>query len=124
MQKHTEDYTLSMTEILAMKFPQRDWGGWHRRGRTLCYPVRYSGEEQSNRTYDLDLLRFTSSAQVLNMIIQVGQKTWATNACLAGLVRALDDILCPQGTLCSSGMDHRLTTKQIRDIIKETKRCR
>ena len=36
MQKHKpEDYTLSMTEILAMKFPQRDWGGWHRRGKCV-----------------------------------------------------------------------------------------
>jgi len=38
----------------------------------------------------------------------VGGKPWADDACLAGLVRAIDDLLQPQAYLCSMGADRRL----------------
>ena len=65
--------------------------------------------------YPIDLERFTSSARVLDTTMQVAGKGWATNACLAGLVRALDDILHPQSTLCSCGT---LTETQIRARVR------
>ena len=55
--------------------------------------------------YEVDLERCRTSAEVLDWIIQVSQKTWATDARLAGLVRALDEILNPQATLCSFGKE-------------------
>jgi hypothetical protein len=55
---------------------------------------------------------------VLDTTMQVAGKGWVTNACLAGLVRALDDILHPQSTLCSCGTNKRLTETQIRAWVR------
>lgn len=88
-----------------------DWGGWVQDGMELSYPA-YSGG-----VYPIDLRRFTTSTEMLDMIMQVASKTWATDACIAGLVRALGYLLQPQGTLCN-GEHKRLTTKQVENMVK------
>ena len=93
-----------------MQGKKKSWNKWHlTKGLELHYPA-YSGG-----SYPIDIERFTSSAAVLDMIMQVAKKAWATDA---GLVRALDDLLQPQGTLCSGGTDKRLTSAQIRRKLK------
>jgi hypothetical protein len=47
--------------------------------------------------------RCRTSAEVADWIFQISSKTWATDAVLAGLVRALRTLLDPQATLCSFG---------------------
>ena len=77
----------------------RRWGGWRLDDDHLCY-----GE------YCFDLADRTSSATLLDMIMQIAGKTWATDECLAGLVHALDDIFHPQSLLCSCGA-HKVITR-------------
>jgi len=83
----------------------RPWHGWRRKGRALIY-----GRDD----YEVDLTTCTSSAEVLDWIAQISQKNWATAACLAGLVNALDDIFDLQSSLCGCGHDKRLTKTEIR----------
>jgi hypothetical protein len=87
------------------------WGGWWLEHRHLAYPAYVGGD------YPINLDRFTSSAQVLDMIAQVSMKSWATPECVAGLVRAINDVLHLQGRLCSCGKDMRLTPAQIRKLV-------
>jgi hypothetical protein len=61
-------------------WPAGEFGGWH---------IVYGGDGG----YPMDMDRFRSSAVVLDGIMQVAKKAWATDACIAGLVRALNDIL-------------------------------
>jgi hypothetical protein len=68
--------------------------------------------------YPLDISDCTSSAKVLDWICQVAHKTWADDACVAGLVRALDEILDPQANLCSCGRDKQMTRAAVRGRIK------
>jgi hypothetical protein len=82
-------------------------------GHTLVYPAYHPG----GGTYPIDLERFTRSTEMLDMIMQVAGKSWATDKCLAGLVHALDHLLHPQAYLCSGGTDKRLTAGQIRRIV-------
>jgi hypothetical protein len=79
------------------------WGGWRLEHRYLAYPAYVGGD------YPINLDRFTSSAQVLDMIAQVSMKNWATPECVAGLIRAINDLLHLQGRLCGCGRDMRLT---------------
>jgi hypothetical protein len=84
-----------------------DWGkgvlgGWH-----LVYPAYAGGG------YPIDIERFTTSAEMLDLVMQVARKGWATDVCLAGLVRALNDILQPQANLCTCGTDKTMTRKEI-----------
>ncbi len=57
--------------------------------------------------YEIDLERCNSSAEVLDWIVQIAKKTWATDAIVADLVRTLDRLLDLQGNLCSFGMDKK-----------------
>jgi hypothetical protein len=77
----------------------------------LSYPAYPGGR------YPIMLDRFTNSAEMLVMIMQVSIKDWATNECLAGLVRALNDLLHPQATLCSIGSNKTLTVAQIKHMV-------
>ena len=83
---------------------RRDWHGWLLHGTRLAYPAYPNGSH-----YWFDLTSFGSSAAVLDIIIQVNRKGWATEQCVVGLVHALDDILDPQENLCSGRTDKRLT---------------
>jgi hypothetical protein len=55
--------------------------------------------------YDIDLERCSTSAEMLDWIFQIASKTWCSPITLAGLVRAFDELLHPQGYLCSSGVE-------------------
>ena len=89
-----------------------EWGGWTlSRGGCLAFVDR-------GCAYDWETSRLTSSAAVLNCIAQVSHKPWATDAVLAGLVRALDDLLNVQTTLCSCGQDTTLTKSEIRERVR------
>ena len=100
---------LKVFEIdLTKPIPPRwrgSWGGW----RLYDDHLEYGG-----RGYSFNLSNVTSSAAVLDKIMQIAGKTWATDECLAGLVRALDDIFHPQALLCSCGGDKRITARDAR----------
>ena len=98
-------------EQITLKEQSKLWGGWWLEHRHLAYPAYTGGD------YPIDVERFTSSAEVLDMIAQVSMKGWATPECLAGLVRAIDDLLHLQGRLCGCGTDKRLTPAEIRKMV-------
>lgn len=71
------------------------------------YDSRYKCLELTIKPgYEVYLDRCTTSAQVLDWIMQIGKKTWATKEIIADLVLKLDEILDIQGNLCSMGVDH------------------
>jgi hypothetical protein len=95
---------------------RRNWNGWTlTHGSILSYPA-YSGGD-----YSFDLTDFSTSAKMLNMIIQMEKKTWATDRCVAGLIHALNDILRPQAYLCGSGIDKRLSPSKIKDLCNQSR---
>jgi hypothetical protein len=49
--------------------------------------------------------------------MQIQGKIWATDSCLAGLVRAFNFYLRPQETLCSWGTGKTITKTQIDQLI-------
>ena len=77
--------------------------------RWICDPARLclvlGNPETGAWSYEVDLEDCTTSAQALDWIMQVASKTWATDAVIAGLVRAIRDVLNPQSTLCSFGKE-------------------
>jgi hypothetical protein len=59
-------------------------------------------------TYEIDIERIQSSPGMLDWIIQIGQKSWASDKDVADLVQAFDDIFDPQQYLCSFHSDKRI----------------
>jgi hypothetical protein len=83
--------------------------------------------EPSGYRYEVDLERCLSSAEVLDWICQIAGKDWTddstvANATLAGLVRAINDVLNPQAHLCSSGQSKRLDPRQISELVRKAPR--
>jgi hypothetical protein len=66
--------------------------------------------------YYIDLESCTTAAEVLDWIAQVSHKTWANPRLMLGLVRALDDVLGLQSTLCSDGRSGCLSAASIRQL--------
>jgi len=76
----------------------RSFGSWTFNSKNLTLL-------HENPTYEIDLERCTSSAQVLDWIFQINAKTWADDFCVADLVHAFRVTLDPQRTLCSFGRE-------------------
>jgi hypothetical protein len=81
--------------------------------------VRESGDYEEGDDYEVDLDTCTSSAEILDWIMQIAGKIWADDACLSGLVRALNGILDLQCTVCPHGQDKRLTVTEIRQRVRK-----
>ncbi len=75
------------------------WGPWKLTNRKLVY-----GSTRNPR-YVVHLAGDWTSARVLDVVTQVARKRFATDRVLAGLVRALVQILDAQSRLCPSGVD-------------------
>ena len=90
-----------------------DWGPWilDADAGVLVY---HDGQADE---YTISLLTCHDSARVLDWMMQVAAKTWADTVTTGGLVAAINDILHPQGNLCSAGRSTALTTEEIRREI-------
>jgi hypothetical protein len=74
------------------------WGKWEFDAKRLCLVFDGAGG------YEVDLEEMTTSAQMLDWIFQVSNKAWAERKDVGDLIQALEDLLHPQGTLCSGGI--------------------
>ena len=97
-------------ELLDAVLPPSDWGPWCL--DTTAWVLHARG-------YEVDLERSLTSAQVLDHIMQVADKRWADDTTIAGLVRALGDVLGPQASLCPGGASKRLTKARIRRLAQQ-----
>ncbi|HYF72787.1 MAG TPA: hypothetical protein VD864_08190 [Nocardioides sp.] len=98
----------SLSELLAEPPRRGDWGPWllDEEHAVLYLP---------NDEYWIELPRScTTAAAVLDWIFQLVGKTWVDDRTLVGLIRALDDVLHPQATLCSMGVASSLRPDEIR----------
>lgn len=82
----------------------------------------YQGE--GGNRYEVDLEWCRTSAEVLDWIAQIAAKNWAGDATVAGLVRALEDVLDPQANLCSGGRDKRITAARARELARQAESSR
>ncbi len=76
---------------------------WSFDKKTICLVLNAPNEE-GPRGYDVDLEDCTTSAHVLDWIMQVASKG-VSDRVLAWLVRDLNRMLRPQATLCSGGIE-------------------
>jgi hypothetical protein len=92
--------------------PKTKWGRWKYRPDKLT--LEYE-EKPGRATYPVDLEELTDPAKALDMIMQVTNKVWATTADVGNLVRAINELLSPQATLCSFGRSKRI--RSVRKVL-------
>lgn len=88
-----------------------DWGPW------MLYPPTLILVLEGH--YYVDLERCLTSAEVLDWLCQIAGKAWADDETLAGLVRAVDDVLDPQRCLCSFGTSKRITRRDVERLVAQ-----
>jgi len=77
------------------------WGHWRYVKRDLA--LEYITDDGYMR-YDITLNRCRTSAQILDWLCQISQKSWATPEDVGNLLKALDDLAGGlQGCVCSFG---------------------
>ena len=77
------------------------YGPWKYDSESMLLTLERDGQH----LYEVPLDECTTSAQTLDWIMEVTGKTWASDEDLAGLLRALDDVLDPPGNLCAQGIE-------------------
>ena len=104
----------------------KEWHGWVLEqedgpaSQVLIYPP--AGD------YWVPVGQLKTSAQVLDWIVQISQKTWATAPVLSGLVLALDALLNLQANFCGSGIEHgggscHVCSKDIQEVVSICEGC-
>lgn len=102
-----------------------EWGPWRLYPPALALVLIGTAQRDDGTTveferYGVDLDRCLTSAEVLDWICQVAGKLYTdSDAVIAGLVRALDDILEPQATLCSFGESLTITKATVARRVHE-----
>lgn len=100
-------------ELLDSVSPPSEWGPWRLdTGSYVLYALR-------PYRYEVDLEKCLTSAGVLDCIMQIAGKAWADDELLAGLIRALDDVLNPQSNLCPGGTSKRITRARTRELARD-----
>ena len=89
------------------------WNGWRVEDGMLFYSAYVGGGE-----YPISLQHLTTSAEMLDAIMQVAKQPWATDHCLAGSVRALNEMFQPQAWLCSDGDDKTMSEEKTAEMLK------
>lgn len=97
---------------------QSDWGGWYLDVFIDDWSLRLNFPHSGHLRYEIELERCCTSAEVLDHVMQVANKRWATDEIVAGLVRALNEVLHPQAKLCSFGNDRHLSVTQVRELAR------
>lgn len=91
----------------------RSWGLWKLDEDGPSLYLNHRGVE----LYRIDLNRIRNSADMLDWIFQVSNKTWATARVVSGLLDAFEDIFSPQANLCPSGKDKTLPAGFLRKVV-------
>jgi hypothetical protein len=94
-----------LDRFLSKPLPEQ-WGKWKLdRDRRAIY---YDGPHD----YWFSLGQMNNSAEVLDWIVELHEKSWATPEDIGNLVAALDDIFDLQNNMCGCGIDHRFDAKE------------
>jgi hypothetical protein len=94
------DVKLSLPEVAD------NYGGWSVDREELYLTL--SADSPSGYEYNIPLESMSTSGEMLDMIMQIAGKTWATPEMLGHMVMAMDAIFEPQANLCSWGTQMRI----------------
>lgn len=84
--------------------PEREWWGpW--RLRRESFVLEFYEPGRSGSSYEVPLDNAASCAGLLDTIVQVFEKTWSTPEVMTWFLAAINDLIHPQSSLCSMGVD-------------------
>lgn len=91
------------------------WGPWQLTNDGTALTLDATG--QSHHRDWIDLTRCTTAAETLDSIFHAARHGEVDDATIAGMIRALDDMLDPMANLCSGGQPATLSARRLRAIL-------
>jgi hypothetical protein len=94
-----------LDRLLSKPIPEQ-WGKWKldKDRRAIVY--------DGSHDCWFPLAQMNNSTEILDWIVQLHEKSWATPEDIGNLVVALDDIFDLQNNLCGCGMEHRFNARE------------
>jgi hypothetical protein len=89
-----------------------DWGPW----QLVTSGGMVPWLEHATRAYDITLAECRTASSCCDWVAQIIGKSWSDDATIAGLLRALNDILRLQPNMVGFGRDLELSLQQVRDL--------
>ncbi|OLM28294.1 hypothetical protein Ae717Ps2_6633c [Pseudonocardia sp. Ae717_Ps2] len=97
------------------------WGPWQLTNNGDALTLDPSGATLAHDW--IDLTRCTTAAETLDAIVHASRHApdggERDDAYIAGLVRAIDDMLDPMANLCSGGQPKTLSPRRLRSILDD-----
>lgn len=93
-----------------------DWGPWRLNPRVATLELRH---DTGALRYEIDLERCLTTGQMLDWLMQIAGKRYATADMVAGLVHAFDDVVRPQRRMCSFGASGSVTRPQMLRLVAD-----
>lgn len=111
---------VSADELERIEDTGRDWNAWTLDPDLQTLDLwRTHDNGRRGHVRQVDLEQCTTSAKVLDTVVQINNKQWATPDITAGLLNAITDVLHPQSTLCSFGRSGKLTKAEVRQRCRD-----
>ncbi|OGM08254.1 hypothetical protein A2Z67_00955 [Candidatus Woesebacteria bacterium RBG_13_36_22] len=109
--KKEEGLSLKDLDMFKPKAKTR-WGGW-------VYSPLFLTLTYYPTIYEIDLEEINSSAEMLDWIFKLWNKTWVQSKpkIISDLISAFQDLLAPQKNYCSFGNDKKANPKEILETI-------
>jgi len=101
------------------------WGHWKYNPDNLTLEFKKIVGGRHVNYYEVDLEQCKNSAQILDWIFQIKEKSWCSDKDIADLLRAFNDLMQGvQSKVCSGGIDKKFDFKkylieQVNPIIKK-----
>jgi hypothetical protein len=83
------------------------WGNWKLNTKNAC--LEFNDPKSNSMIYQVFVDEMTDSAQILDWIFQIEEKTWASSKDLGDLVSAVVEIL--GRSVASGGINHPIDPK-------------
>jgi len=95
------------------RIKKSQWGYWKYNPNNLTLEIAKKGAYPKSNPYYVDLEQCNTSAEMLDWIFQLKNKTWCSDKDIADLLRAFDDLMdTVQGKVCSGGINRRFNFKK------------
>ena len=95
--------------MAKVKNPKMAWGSWNLKSDLMV--LEYESEGESLFTVPIEHL--CNSYGVLNIIFEVYQKRWCTAKVMKDFLRAIDDMLFPQVSICFNRENNKIDPREL-----------
>lgn len=95
--------------MAKVKNPKMTWGNWNLKSDLMVLEYETDGDS----LFTIPIEHLCDSYGVLNIIYEVYRKRWCSAKVMKDLLRAIDDMLFPQVSICFNGGNNKIDPNKV-----------